>query len=286
MFLLPGNQSIVKVVAYTENYDDTYKADVTFKRFIYPRGRCMIVSPPINRTLSDKTPNRLTVAFRDSFVDQLKLSSAKLKVYLMDKANSPLQYPDEMEMDGNQIEVPLQSRYYVYRTKISKSEHVLGEPLFDCAVYTVNNSFDDCIKKEKNHLFEKELGCQPPPLAEDDNKMCNRRFHFSKNRSRLITGMFFGVATQDGTSRCKVPCTKSRYSTRYSFDTPSAVPGTHLSLVFDQQISIVRSSFSMSDQTFLTQSGGFIGVGRTLLWIMVSLLGARQVKIIRILILW
>ena len=39
MFLLPGNQSIVKVVAYTENYDDIYKADVTFKRFIYPRGR-------------------------------------------------------------------------------------------------------------------------------------------------------------------------------------------------------------------------------------------------------
>ena len=114
MFLLPGNQSIVKVVAYTENYDDTYKADVTFKRFIYPRGRCMIVSPPNNRTLSDKTPNRLTVAFRDSFVDQLKLSSAKLKVYLMDKVTSPLQYPDEMEMDGNQIEVPLQSRYYVY----------------------------------------------------------------------------------------------------------------------------------------------------------------------------
>ena len=128
MFLLPGNQSIVKVVAYTENYDDTYKADVTFKPFIYPRGRCMIVSPPINRTLSDKTPKRLTVAFRDSFVDQLKLSSAKLKVYLMDKVTSPLQYPDEMEMDGNQIEVPLQSRYYVYRTKISKSEHVLGDP--------------------------------------------------------------------------------------------------------------------------------------------------------------
>ena len=123
------------------------------------------------------------------------------------------------------------------------------------------------------------------PLAEDDNKMCNRRFHFSKNRSRLITGMFFRVATQDGTSRCKVPCTKSRYSTRYSFDTPSAVPGTHLSIVFDQQISIVRSSFSMSDQTFLTQSGGFIGVGRTLLWILVSLLGARQVKIRAILIL-
>ena len=78
MFLLPANQTIIKAVAYTENYDDTYKADVTFKRLIYPRGRCMIVNPPINRTLSDKTPNRLTVAFRDSFVDQLKHSSANL----------------------------------------------------------------------------------------------------------------------------------------------------------------------------------------------------------------
>ena len=74
----------------------------------------------------------------------------------MDKANSPLQYPDEMEMDGNQIEVPLQSRYYVYRTKISKSEHVLGEPLFDCAVYTVNNSMI-VLKKKKITFLKKNL---------------------------------------------------------------------------------------------------------------------------------
>ena len=119
----------------------------------------MIVSPPINRTLSDKTPNRLTVAFRDSFVDQLKLSSAKLKVYLMDKVTSPLQYPDEMEMDGNQIEVPLQSRYYVYRTKISKSEHVLGDP-FLTVPFTRKTIHSMIVsKKERNHLFEKELGC-------------------------------------------------------------------------------------------------------------------------------
>ena len=52
---------------------------------------------------------------------------------------------------------------------------------------------------------------------------------------------------------------------------------TSLNIVFDQKIAVARSRFSINEQTFLTKVGGFIGVGRTSLWILVSLLGASQV---------
>ena len=39
----------------------------------------------------------------------------------------------------------------------------------------------------------------------------------------------------------------------------------------------ICARFSIDGPTFLTKSGGFIGVGRTLLWILASLLGAPQV---------
>ena len=50
-----------------------------------------------------------------------------------------------------------------------------------------------------------------------------------------------------------------------------------LSIVFDQKIAVSHSRFSINGQTFLTKVGGFIGVGRTSLWILISLLGAPQV---------
>ena len=42
-------------------------------------------------------------------------------------------------------------------------------------------------------------------------------------------------------------------------------------------MDITRSRFSIDGPTFLTKLGGLIGVGRTLLWILVSLLGTAQV---------
>ena len=203
-------------------------------------------------------------------------TSTKLKVFLMDKASSPQFYKDELEMEGDPIEIPFEPGLYVFKTKISKSEHVLGDPLFDCAVYTANNSFDNCRKKEVMDIFEREIGCQPPPIADDKDKMYNKKFEFSEKRSCRMNELFWSVAIPDGKSRCKNPYTKSKYTTRRYFKTP--IQYANLNIVFDQKIAVVQTRFSINAQTFLTQSGGFIGVGRTSLWILVSLLGVCQVK--------
>ena len=147
------------------------------------------------------------MGFDKSAFEQVIPSSAKLKVFLMDEAGSPQFYPDELEMVGDPIEIPFEPGIFVFKTKISKSEHVLDDPLFDCAIYTANNSFDDCRKTEVMELFEKELGCQPPPIAIDEEKMCNRKFEFSEKRSRRIMRLFWSVALPGGKSRCKMPCT-------------------------------------------------------------------------------
>ena len=131
------------------------------------------------------------------------------------------------------------------------------------------------ISRECYKIFEKEIGCQPPPIAVDDDKMCNKKFNFSKERSYHIMSLGWRVAIPDGKSRCKIPCTKHKYTTSRYFKTPFNY--TSLNIVFDQKIVVARTRFSINGQTFLTQSGGFIGFGRTSLWILVSLLGVAQV---------
>ena len=107
----------------------------------------------------------------------------------MDKSSSILLYPNEMEMTG---EMPLMRLWYdppeerIYKVKILKTQHVQGDPLYDCAVYTIDNSYNDCIQNEVLEFFDKEIGCQPPLLAKDTNLLCNGKFNFSSSKARKI----------------------------------------------------------------------------------------------------
>ena len=175
-------------------------------------------------------PNRLQLLFNTSAFFELGLPSVKLKIFFMDKVSSPQLYIDEMEMDGR-VEIPVGFHYYAYKTKISKSEHVKGDPLFECATYTANNSFDGCIKNELKENFAKEFECQPPPIAEDVNDMCNKKFNFSAKRSAQISNLFMHLALQDQKTRCKTPCIKNKYTTRFTYKTTFPCTGTKLTRV-------------------------------------------------------
>ena len=74
--------------------------------------------------------------------------------------------------------------------------------------------------------------------------------------------------------KCKTPRTKIKYTTR-SLTLPYSSKA--LDIKFDKTVDITRARFSIDGPTFLTKSGGFIGVGRTLLWVLASLLGTAQV---------
>ena len=117
MFLFPGRQEIVReAVFFTENYDQGYKSDVSFRHLFFPHGRCMFSSPPsFNKTPSRKKINIFNLAFNNSAFDQAMLSSAKLKVFLMDQASSPQFYHDEFEMDGDPIEIPFEPGIFIFK---------------------------------------------------------------------------------------------------------------------------------------------------------------------------
>ena len=172
---------------------------------------------------------------------------------------------------GDPILVGQKDFLHTYQTRISTSEHVEGDPHFECAIYTKSNSFEKCIQKELKKLFTKELGCQPPYMSDNFNNKCNKIFNVSVNRSDEIFSLFLNLFFKDVKFKCKTPCTKIKYTTR-SLTLPYSSKA--LDIKFDKTVDIT----ALMAPYFLTKSGGFIGVGRTLLWILASLLGAAQVR--------
>ena len=162
-----------------------------------------------------------------------------------------------------------------FKTKISRSQHVQGDPLFDCSVYSKENSYNDCLQSEVNELLTEGIGCLPPLYTPDLNNMCNKKFNLSAMKESEIFDLLTLLTHQDWKSECKNPCTRSKYKTRYLASTPWTY--TALNIVFERTVDVTRSRFSIDGPTFLTKSGGFIGVGRTLLWILAILLGTAQV---------
>ena len=181
-----------------------------------------------------------------------------------------------MEMVGDKVGIEL-DKTLIYRTRILRSEHVRGDPLFDCAVYTQDNSYEDCIRKDLRETYEKKVGCQPPHFADDLNNVCNQKLNVSSNKTSEIVGMFNYLFWKSWRSNCKTPCTKSKYMT--SLSSKTADGSTGLFIVFDQTSDVARSRFSINGLALYSKLGGLIGAGRTLLWILVSLLGAVQVTL-------
>ena len=213
-----------------------------------------------------------------TFVDLRNLTSLKLRVYFMDKINSVRIYPNDMEMTGDPIKMKLnqeQSEALSFRTEISRYEHVEGDPLLDCALYAEDNSYSKCARKELLDVFKKELGCVPPLLEQKPQHMCNKKFNFTKSKDRYMDRLFKPMYFHNRKFECKPPCTKHLYSSRFVHASPS--DNMYLVIVFDKMVNVVHSSFSIDGQTLLARLGGSVSSGRTLLWVLLTILAAAQV---------
>ena len=200
-------------------------------------------------------------------------------VYFVDKINSIKIYPDENDfVVGNPLKIEMTNRKSIYKTKMSSLHHIEDDPLFECSEYTLNNSYNDCIQNELLGLFHDKIGCQPPLFARDYKNMCNEKFNVSVAKTREISGLFNKINHHNLKSKCKRPCKTNKYTTMLIYTVPHP-RDTVLAIVFDKTLDVTRSTFSINGQTFLARLGGSVSSGRTLLWLLLTLLGVSQVII-------
>ena len=268
---------LVHTLYYKEEHIDHVPAKVKPKTLAYPYGRCMsITPPPPQKNTSYKDLNSLYLKLNDNPYFRNKT----LRVFFMEQVNSLQLYPNEMEMIGDPIEIKLEHFQHwkaSYKTKISRSQHVQNDPNFKCGVYTGENSYNDCVQNELLELFNKEIGCHPPLLAKESKHMCNKNFDVTNTKAARINKLFKHLYYHDGVFKCMSPCSSIVYNTRFVHKAEDK--RTHLVITFDKTVEVIRSTFSIDEQTFLSRLGGSVSSGRTLLWMILTLVGVIQVVI-------
>ena len=208
-------RSLFPYVNFLKDHVTRVLADAKFRTLVYPYGRCLSIS------LSQESSNITGIDSLEIIVNKTVLEMrniTKLEVYFMDQANSVLIYPNEMELKGDRIQVNLKQesvpKIISFKTQISRSVHVEGDPLLDCAVYTEDKSYGKCIQNELNQAFMKEIGCVPPLLTVNPQKMCNKRFNLSNAKDASLNKLFKQLYYHSRKFDCKTPCTKNVFTSR------------------------------------------------------------------------
>ena len=102
----------------------------------YPHGQCFRIRPPPGNGNSTEV---ISTLFLDLNVTQFNRSKdITAKIYFMAQASSLEIYPQEHDMAGHPLKVRLNGQQMfisTFRTEISKSHHVPGDPLLDCTEY-------------------------------------------------------------------------------------------------------------------------------------------------------
>ena len=271
-------KSLLKHVSFRQDNFQKVDADVKIRTLTYPHGRCLSIFPS-KASLNNTHINSLRISMNQSYVKQQNLQSSSLRVYFMDNTNSLRVYPNDLEMLGDRVKMEMtrkQPMLSTYKTQISRSVHIPGDPRLDCVIYTNENSYSKCINNELKDIFMNKIGCMPPLLGKDSKLICNTKFNVSKQSYWDITILFWSLYYHDREYECRKPCTKSTYTSTFVHKTPSQ--SISLILVFDDTIDVANTFLSIDGQTLLTRLGGSVSSGRTLLWILGIIFAASQVS--------
>ena len=245
---------------YKDKKGEIWKSQVQLKDLLFPYGRCLLIKPKTNESVSLKklfvSPNK------DVFLNLTEGSPVTLKVFMMDPINSPLIYPMNFQMNGDHIKIHLDPMKndnisWLFTVKVSQSYHVQGDPLFDCTDYTEKQRYGDCVWEELSGMFEQRLNCIPPLLALKPDQMCNRRFNMTENESTEIFQLFWNNYLNFEPSLCKKPCTHTSYEVQLK--QVMEVRYVLIGISFETIVEVTRSRFSTNFMSLLTSLGGSVG---------------------------
>ena len=226
----------------------------------YPLGKCVEVSHK-----NDNLNNSLHI------IPHLLFSNNKAKVNLRDPINSISFGEKSSTVKGDQI-IGKKGMRRDYRVKVKQTLYEENDPKFPCTMYSDKNSMDFCVRGKIYARLMFYLGCLPSLFAfvGDENDTCRQNFDFSSDQERMnITYAMLSLFVDSRFARiCEDTCTQATYETTLLEEVPS--DRTRIHLYFDNTVDIVRISFRVDFQTFLTRLGGAVSFGRTGLWIFIT----------------
>ena len=261
--------------------------EVEFRMLRYPHWRCQLLKPSKIKSL-DKDTSFISLQVNHSLKDlkgdmehpksvlpkyiqkkglqkgnmkkvkQGDKDSPMLDFLLVDPANSPLIFPQNLQMKGDRIRAPFDLGWRIFTIKVVRFKHLNNDPHFDCEEYNEDSSYGGCLKKELRKIYESALNCTPPLLVEEPSRnvsVCNKRFNMTEDKGNQIRDMFENNFNFKP-ALCKKPCTQTTYEVQSM--QVIKYPTSSIGLNFDSSVDLTETEFRTTFVMLLTGLGGSV----------------------------
>ena len=193
------------------------------------------------------------------------------KVFLTDYLSTSIFDQYQTVMLGDEIISSNNGRMH-YKVKVWEEIHLEGDPNYPCIDYKVSGEYAKCVENEMVKENLKFLNCTPPWMTINEDQWCKGKLEFN---SSLNKQMFITFLAKIGTivakyEKCEVPCRVKRYQIKkLGIRKWSKGDKEGLSLWFENEVDVTKSLWKIDEKTFISNVGGFIGIGKEFLWLTV-----------------
>ena len=234
---------------------------------LYPYHTCCKVVPP---KLSKSHPiNHLYLNY--------EINSSVLvqsfKVMLAHQVTASIYNLHKGIMLGDKI-VSSTNGFRHFKVRIKEEKNMPEDPNYPCIDYRVQGEFSKCFETEMTKQNSKFLNCTPHWMTDNENIWCKGKHRIDAN----LTFSYYLVFLNDieegeaNPGKCLVPCKLHRFQVEEIGTRQNNKKG--LKIRFEKEVEITKSSLAINTITLLSKIGGFIGINKNFLWLIIFIMSS------------
>ena len=172
------------------------------------------------------------------------------------------------------------NRTVSYLIKIFQEINLPNNPTFECVEYQQFGDYDACLESRIVSETLSFVNCTPPWMTEKEEFWCHDEEKFESFEDMKNFHDFLLSVNIRPMRQCSVPCKSSKFevNNRGFMDGGRAL--TYLT--FDTFTEKTVAERQVGPLTLVSRLGGFIGIGKNLLWIVTVLFSSMKIFSLRV----
>ena len=135
-------------------------------------------------------------------------------------------------------------------------------------------AYGKCMEMEIVRQNSHFLNCTPPWMTDSEDLWCRGKYKFDSEEAASNYGHFLhdiGIGEADP-GECSIPCNTKRYQVKEIGLKEHVEKG--LELWFEREVYVTKSKFILDAKTMMSEIGGFIGISKNFLWVLILFLSS------------
>ena len=199
-------------------------------------------------------------------------SFSSFTILMDDKITASLFNQHKQKMLGDKVK-PNSKGISIFKIKLMEKEHVEDDPKYPCKNYRVRGEYGRCLEKEILRQNFKLLNCTPPWMTKNEDLWCKGQIDFPSRSSFDNYYNFLEDITnsESNPGNCLVPCKEKKYQVKL-IGVEERMETKGIVIYFEKTVDVTRTEFIIGFITIMSEIGGFIGISKNLLWVIILVL--------------